>query len=114
MNAEIDWPKIFRALPRGLTFSEVANRIGKPYQQTRNAIIKFGYRVTDGRKFSQNPKRKLRVEEADWTKSNMELANQFKVSRERVRFLRAQLGKPFVESRGRKSRIGNGYAQRHD
>lgn len=93
-----------KQLPPGLTGTEVARRLAVPYHQALVAIQKHRYRMTDGRKFSQNAKRKLDPEKADWSKPNYILAEEFGVSRERVRVLRKRLKMPFVEGRGRGNR----------
>lgn len=97
-----NWKKLLRSLPRGLTFAEVAQRLGTPYQATRLAIIRYKYNAQDGRKYSQRNQRKLNPDQVNWRLSNKEIADQFGVSRERVRKVRERLGKPTVEARGRK------------
>lgn len=104
MKTDRNWSDLIACLPPGLTFSEAAARLGTDYQATRNAIKRYGYKAADGRKFSQNGRRKLVPENVNWKLSNIEIARRLKISRERVRFMRAQLNKPFVESRGRKPR----------
>lgn len=89
-----------RSLPPGLTQKEAACRLGLPYQTARQLIERHRYRAEDGRKFRSG--KKFLPDQADWTASNADLARQFGVSRERVRQWRKHLGKPFVESRGRK------------
>lgn len=100
-----DWKRMLRALPKGLTFTEAAQRLGTDYQQTRLAIQRHNYSATDGRRYSQNRIRRLAPEQVDWKMSNIDIAREFGVSRERVRVLRDRLGKPFVESRGRKASV---------
>lgn len=97
-----EWNRLLRSLPRGLSYLEAADRLGLHYQQVRNAIKRLGYRAIDGRRFSQNHRRKIRAEDVDWSMSNIAIARLFGVSKERVRAIRDRLGKPFVESRGRK------------
>lgn len=97
------WKELFRSLPHGLSFGEVARRLGIPYQQVRIAIHEHGYKATDGRRFSS--RRIIPVEKIDWTQSNADISRKFDVSRERIRVLRKRLGKPFVESRGRRKAI---------
>lgn len=92
--------QLLKSLPSGLTQKEVATRLGLPYQTARQLIARARYRSEDGRRF--RPGRKFVPENADWTASNADLAREFGVSRERVRQFRKALGKPFVESRGRK------------
>lgn len=95
-----------RRLPRGLTFTEGARRLGISYQKGRRLMQRAGYPAVDGRKYSQHAHRKFVPEDADWSKSNIALAREWGVTRERVRSLRAIHRKPFVESRGRPA--GNG------
>ena len=99
----MNWKKLIRSLPKGLTFTEAAARLGQDYNATRLAIHKYGYAAVDGRRYSQMPRRKIRVEDIDWSKSNIQIARELLASRERVRQLRKSNGKRFVESRGRKS-----------
>jgi hypothetical protein len=98
----MNWRTLIRSLPKGLTFREAASRLGQNYNSTRLAIHRYKYRAVDGRRFSQIVKRKIKVEAIDWRRSNIEIARELRCSRERVRQLRSSLGKPFVESRGRK------------
>lgn len=94
---------LIEALPPGLTFQEAALRLGVDYQACRRAIQKYGYRASDGRRYCQNSTRKLVPEKIDWRKSNIQIARELLISRERVRVVRSKIGKPLVESRGRKS-----------
>ena len=98
------WEIEIRKLLSGLTIKEVACRLRVPYQTARRIIREYKYRTVDGRCYGQNDRRKFHPREADWKLSNIALARQFKVSRERVRAVRWQLGKPRVESRGRPSK----------
>lgn len=94
---------LIESLPQGLTFEEAARRLQQNYQAVRYHIIKFGYQAVDGRKFSQADRRQLDPTQVDWSQSNIAIAKQFTVSRERVRIIRQQLNLPPVESRGRKT-----------
>lgn len=98
------WKSLISSLPRGLSYSEAATRLGRDYQAVRQAIIRHGYRAVDGRKFSQNGRRKFQYEGVDWRRSNVAIAREHGVSRELVRRVRDRLRKPFVESRGRKKK----------
>lgn len=93
--------RLLSGLPKRLTVPELMRRLDLTYMQARTAAKRAGYQTSDGRKFCQRKKRRVIPEKADWTKSNADLARLFKVSRERVRQIRNELGKPFVESRGR-------------
>lgn len=91
-----------RRLPRRLTGVELSRRLGLDYQAALRLVRKTNYPMTDGRKYSQATERKFIPEEADWSKSNVELAKIWGVTRERVRAVRKTLKIPLVESRGRK------------
>lgn len=97
-----DSERAFASLPRGLTPTEISRRLGVDYHAALRLISRRRYRASDGRKFSQNHKRRLLPEQVDWTRSNADIAREFAVSRERVRVMRNRLRKKFVESRGRK------------
>jgi hypothetical protein len=99
---ETNYARALASLPAGLTAPEVAARLGVNTPQARILIGRHRYRAADGRTFSQHVTRKLNPDAVDWTQSNADIARQTGVSRERVRFLRKQLGLPFVESRGRR------------
>ena len=99
---KIDWKQKLRDLPAGLTYSEVASRIGVGYFTARSAMLKHHYDAPDGRWFSKRGSRKVKPDKVDWSMPNIAIAKVFRVSRERIRMIRKQLGKPFVESRGRK------------
>jgi hypothetical protein len=45
--------------------------------------------------------RKVNPDKIDWRKSNIQIARELLVSRERIRFVRKRAGKPKVEARGR-------------
>ena len=98
------WKSLIDSLPDGLTFSEAAKRLGLPYQATRQAIIRYRYPAVDGRRYGQRRVRRMVPESIDWRKSNIQIARELLVSRERVRIVRKALGKKRVESRGRKAK----------
>lgn len=98
----MNWKPLIKSLPRGLSFTEVARRLRQPYQSTRYAIRRYGYRAVDGRKF-QNRMRKLIPEKVDWKKRNVDIARELGVSRERVRVLRRAMKKRPVGHCGRNS-----------
>lgn len=95
------WKSLISSLPKGLSFTEAATRLGMDYQSVRAAIKRHGYKAVDGRRFSQNHNRKFWFEGVNWKMSNVEIAREHGVSRELVRRVRNRLCKPFVESRGR-------------
>ena len=98
----MNWKSVLAKLPAGLTHGEVARRVGSSYGAARTASLKHGYLSLDGRSYGQLNRLKFDTAKADWSKSNVVLSREFKVSRELVRLRRKQLGKEFVESRGRK------------
>lgn len=87
-------------LPRGLTFAEAARRLGLDYRKALYVIHKHGYPAVDGRHFGQRSHRRLDPSRVDWKQSNIQIARRFRVSRERVRFLRERLGKAAVGKPG--------------
>lgn len=105
-----DYARALASLPAKLTIAEVSHRLGLSYQVARSAIRKHGYDFEDGRAYGQKCRRKFNPERADWTRSNIAIAWENGISRERVRVIRGKLGKPFVESRGQPRK----YAQRRD
>jgi len=109
---KIDWKQKLRDLPAGLTYSEVASRIGVGYFTARSAMLKHHYDAPDGRWFSKRGSRKVKPDKVDWTMPNIAIAKAFKVSRERIRMIRKQLGKPFVESRGRKKKLAKPFVDK--
>jgi hypothetical protein len=100
----MNWKALISRLPKGLTFTEVAKRLGTEYQSTRHAIIRYRYPAVDGRSYGQRRLRRLVPERIDWSLSNIEIARRLLVSRERVRVVRKALGKKRVEARGRPSK----------
>lgn len=102
MKRNHNWRKLLKSIPAGLTYSEVARRLGTKYFDTREAILKYRYKAVDGRRYGQLRHRKFDLSRVDWKLPNVDIARQFGVSRELIRLRRRALGKPFVESRGRK------------
>jgi hypothetical protein len=96
-----NWKALIKSLPPGLTFSQAAKRLRRDYQCTRQAIFNYGYRAVDGRHFTNMKTRKVNPDKIDWRKSNIQIARELLVSRERIRFVRKRDGKPKVEARGR-------------
>lgn len=101
-----DWEKRISSLPLGLTVAQAARRLGQKYQAVRLAMIRRNYVAMDSRRASHRSP-KLRAQQLftptklEWRKPNVDLARKYGVSRERVRQLRARLGLPKVEARGR-------------
>lgn len=102
MTAPFPWKLALAAMPPGMTFSEVSRRLCQSYQTTRMAIRKHRYKAVDGRKFSQNRKRKLQVSDLDPRKSTVEIARACGVTKQRVSALAKQLGVKLKDTRGRK------------
>ena len=102
-----NWKVLIASLPDGLSAVRAAHQLRQPYQRTRKAGRKFGYKFSDGRRFrwGENvapPNRYvLDPRKVDWSLSNVEIARRLLISRERVRVVRKRLGMPFVEARGR-------------
>lgn len=99
---EKNWRRRIGKMPRGLTYHELASRWGLSYQAARRMALRHRYPASDGRKFAQVRARKIDPSEIDWSLSNVAIARQLLVSRERVRLVRKEVGAPFVESRGRR------------
>ena len=105
MKKKRNWKDLIKSLPPGLTFSQAAKRLRRDYQCTRQAIFKYLYRALDGRHSAQLKTRKVNPDKIDWRKTNVQIARELLVSRERIRFVRQQAGKPKVEARGRSKKI---------
>lgn len=102
---KFNWKDLIKSLPLGLTFSQAAKRLRRDYQCTRQALFKYRYRALDGRHTAQLKTRKVNPDKIDWRKSNIQIARELLVSRERIRFVRKHAGKAKVEARGRKKII---------
>jgi hypothetical protein len=102
------WKSFFDTLNPGLTLTEIARRLGKPHSTIRSAALRARYAFTDGRRYGQQPNRRFVPEDADWSRSNVELSRKYGVSRERIRFLRTELGHPKVGKRGPKPKKDHG------
>lgn len=92
------WPRLIEALPPNLTVDEVSQIFRRSANLVRRRLREHKYRY--------RTERKLVIPEwvakADWSRSNSEIGAEANKSRERVRQWRNILGKPKVESRGRK------------
>lgn len=86
------------ALPPGLTVKQAANVFGRSATLIRRRLHAFGYKAQEVRS-PQVPKWANRL---NWKRSNVELAEQADVSRERIRQVRAMLGHPRVDRRGKR------------
>lgn len=99
---KFNWKARIARLPRRLSYAQAAKRIGKPYQTVRKQLIAHRYQTINGHRTAKWRTRKINVSAIDWRRSNVEIARDLLCSRERIRKIRLTLGKPFVESRGRK------------
>ena len=95
----LDWQQRISKLPPSLTIGKAARRLRQSYQSTRLHLLRCGYEVVDGRKHGKSSR--LDLKKIDWNLSNIAIARSFLVSKQRVSFLRKQLGINPVESRGR-------------
>lgn len=82
-----DWFDRLSAVEPGLTLAELSARLGEAYATVQRWASFFGYPIRDARR-----ERTARVDWArvDWARSNVEIARELHVSRERVRQVRAQ------------------------
>jgi hypothetical protein len=85
------WFDRLSSLEPGLRLSEVAARLGEPYATVQRWASFFGYPIRDGR-----GDRLARVDwsRVNWRKSNVAIAGELGVTRERVRQVRAGNFKP--------------------
>jgi hypothetical protein len=83
------WSEKLASIEPGLKLGELAARLGEPYATVQRWASFFGYAIRDGR-----TERAARVNwaEADWGKTNVEIARELGVSRERVRQVRERSG----------------------
>lgn len=98
------WTSLIKTLPLNLTAEEAAKIFRRSVTLTRRRLIENGYNIKNARK----NKRAEWISKANWSLANIVIARKFKISRERVRKVRKNLGKPFVESRGGHYRNGKG------
>lgn len=87
------WKATIRSLPPGLSLTQAAQHLDKPFGSVRHWIMRLGYKFTDGRSlcWPESRKRKCRTldpAQVDWSQTNIAIAKQFGVSRERVRQIR--------------------------
>jgi hypothetical protein len=111
-----EWAKEIRKLPKGLGYQAAADYLGQSYHRTRFWMLKLGYRCSIRRKqghFWRRQETAAIYDLIDWSLSNIEIAKRLPVnpmtgrprSRERIRQLRNEFGKPKVEARGRKKKV---------
>lgn len=94
------WATLIRALPEELSVSTVSKIFKRSVITTRRKLIEHGYRFKH-----REPREYVMptwAQKADWKMPNIDIARKFGITKERVRVFRKQLGKPKVESRGRK------------
>jgi len=88
----LDWQNLIATAPPGLSLAALARHLNQEYLQTRYWAKLFGYSWTDGRSLPHPGKydhrRKLNPALADWSRTNLELAKQFNISRQRIWELR--------------------------
>lgn len=97
------WEEAIGDLPKGLTATQAAHRLKKPYALTWRWLNHFGYDSPDTRGKHVRSKgwikkhRRLDPAKANWKRRDVDLAKQFGVSRERVRQVRNREGKRVEE-----------------
>jgi hypothetical protein len=85
-------------LGKRLTVKRVSGILNQPESLVKKRLIENGYVPHTPRKY-RIPDWVLK---ANWDLPNIAIAQKYKMTRERVRQYRVKLGKPKVESRGRK------------
>jgi len=83
------WFESLSALEPGLRLNEIAARVGEPYATVQRWASFFGYEIRDGR--GDRPAR-VAWNQVNWRKSNVIIARELGVTRERVRQVRAEKG----------------------
>lgn len=89
------WAQRLASVEPGLRLTDLAARLKQPYATVQRWAAFFGYPILDARR-----DRSARVNwgRVDWRKSNVQLARELGVSRERVRQVRRTAGIAPVES----------------
>lgn len=82
------WPKLIAKLPPGLSFGQAARKLRAPYTVVRYAIHRYGYPAVDGRSFGQRVRRILDPDKTDWRKSDLQIARELLISKQRVNRVR--------------------------
>ena len=103
--SRVEWDKLLKPFRRGFTYYQVSERTGKPYYSVRYWMKVLGYpqkrrhpRACTGRK----PETEALYKGLDFDHiPNSDLAKIVKRSRERLRQIRAEFGKPKVRGPGR-------------
>lgn len=83
-----NWPALIKQLPPGLTYYQAARRLKVPYTVIRYAIHRYRYRAVDGRSFGQRVRRILDPDKTDWRKSDLQIARELLISKQRVNRVR--------------------------
>ncbi len=87
-----EWAVLVGQLERGLSLQTAVRKLGKNYGIARYWLKRLGYQYSDARTaWTVERKRKSRWfdhDRIDWSQPNVQIARQFKVSRERIRQLR--------------------------
>lgn len=83
------WGEMLASVEPGLRLAELAGRLKQPYATVQRWAAFFGYPILDGRR-----ERAARVDwrRIDWRKTNIQIARELGVSRERVRQVRRTAG----------------------
>jgi len=92
------WKRLFAALPPNLTLDQACRIFRRSPCVVRRYVKATGYPLKRRAKYAIPEW----AEQADWSRPNIEIAQQFRITRERVRQFRKKLNKPKIESRGRK------------
>lgn len=89
------WREVLASAEPGLKLAELAARLKQPYATVQRWAAFFAYPIRDGRR-----ERAARVDwrRVDWRKTNVQIAHELGVSRERVRQVRRTSGIPPVQT----------------
>ncbi|HEY2585200.1 MAG TPA: hypothetical protein VGI81_05500 [Tepidisphaeraceae bacterium] len=89
------WAEMLDSVEPGLKLAELVGRLKQPYATVQRWAAFFGYPIRDGRR-----ERPARVDwrRIDWRKTNVQIARELGVSRERVRQVRRTSGIAPVET----------------
>jgi hypothetical protein len=89
------WVKLVRSIPPGMSQLDAARYLNRKGSTVRYWLLKLKYRDSDGRRhWPERRKEKFRTinpHAVDWKQTNVAIAKQHGVSRERVRQLRRDL-----------------------
>jgi hypothetical protein len=104
------WKELIESLPTGLTQPQAANRLRRAVGAVRYWIKQLGYKHADGRCIAwtearKQARRKVSHSLIDWKQTNVAIAKQHGLSRERVRQIRSALKLAKVNGRKRHARV---------